>query len=63
MISEANIAGIYLAPIVIDVAVAIPVFWLIRTLLARVGFWRRVWHPALFEAALFLSIVSLLVLA
>jgi hypothetical protein len=34
----------------------------LRTILARVGFWRLVWHPALFETALYLSILSLLIL-
>ena len=62
MISELNIAGIYMAPIVVYVIVTLPIFLVLRTILARVGFWRLVWHPALFETALYLSILSLLIL-
>ena len=62
MITELNIAGIYLAPIVLYAIVALPIFLVLRTILARVGFWRLVWHPALFETALYLSILSLLIL-
>ena len=62
MISELNIAGIYMAPIVLYAMVALPIFLVLRTILARIGFWRLVWHPALFETALYLSILSLLIL-
>jgi len=62
MISELNIAGIYMAPIVLYAMVALPIFLVLRTILARAGFWRLVWHPALFETALYLSILSLLIL-
>jgi len=62
MITELNIAGIYMAPIVVYVIVTLPIFLVLRTILARVGFWRLVWHPALFETALYLSILSLLIL-
>jgi protein AaeX len=62
MNSELNIAGIYMAPIVLYAIVALPIFLMLRVILARVGFWRLVWHPALFETALYLSILSLLIL-
>ena len=62
MIRELNIAGIYMAPIVLYAMVALPIFLVLRTILARAGFWRLVWHPALFETALYLSILSLLIL-
>jgi len=62
MITELNIAGIYMAPIVVYVIVTLPIFLVLRTILARLGFWRLVWHPALFETALYLSILSLLIL-
>lgn len=62
MNTELNIAGIYMAPIVLYAIVALPIFLVLRAILARVGFWRLVWHPALFETALYLSILSLLIL-
>jgi len=62
MITELNVAGIYMAPIVLYAIVTLPIFLVLRTILARLGFWRLVWHPALFETALYLSILSLLIL-
>jgi hypothetical protein len=62
MNTELNIAGIYMAPIVLYAIVALPIFLVLRVILARVGFWHLVWHPALFETALYLSILSLLIL-
>ena len=62
MIAEINLAGVYLAPIVLYALIAIPIFVVLRMILARVGFWHAIWHPALFETALYLSILSLLIL-
>lgn len=63
MITEINIGGVYLAPIVLYVIIAIPIFVVLRMVLTGIGFWRVVWHPALFETALYLSILSLLILS
>lgn len=62
MNTEINIAGIYMAPIVLYALLSLPIFLVLRVILARIGFWRLVWHPALFETALYLSILSLLIL-
>ncbi|HWK45243.1 MAG TPA: DUF1656 domain-containing protein [Stellaceae bacterium] len=62
MIAELDIGGIYVAPIVLYALVAALIFFGLRLVLAWLGFWRTVWHPALFETALYLSILSLLVL-
>lgn len=62
MLSEIHIFGVYLAPIVVEGLVGLAIFMLCRLVLARLGLLHRLWHPALFEVALFLSIVSLLVL-
>jgi hypothetical protein len=62
MMIELNVAGIYMAPIVLYAMMALPIFLVLRVILARIGFWRLVWHPALFETALYLSILSLLIL-
>jgi len=62
MYSELNLQGIYMAPIVLYALIALPVFLVLRFVLARIGFFRLVWHPALFETALYLSILSLLIL-
>ncbi|MEA1652026.1 DUF1656 domain-containing protein [Nitrospirillum sp. BR 11164] len=60
--AELDVAGIFMAPIVGYVAAALVLFLLLRGLLAHLGFWRAVWHPALVEAALFSILLSGLVL-
>jgi hypothetical protein len=62
MLTESNIAGVYMAPIVIYSFVAFVLFLLLRWVLTRLGFWRLVWHPGLFELGLFVSLLSLVVL-
>ncbi|MBQ0218779.1 DUF1656 domain-containing protein [Alcaligenes faecalis] len=62
MLSEVALAGIYLPPFFIYACLAVPLFLLLRLVLARSGVLRRVWHPALFEFAVSLCLVSLLVL-
>jgi protein AaeX len=61
VISEVNLGGVFVAPIVIYGVVAALIFVVLRFVLARTGILQQVWHPALFEVAMFLSIVSLLV--
>lgn len=62
MISEMDVGGAYIAPIIVYALAAGVIFVVCRTVLGRFGLLRRVWHLALFEVGLFLSIVSLLVL-
>ena len=47
---------------VVEGLLALAIFALCRSVLGRLGVLGRIWHPALFEVCLFLSIVSLLVL-
>ena len=61
---EVYIFGIYVAPIAILMLVA----WLLLVLIRRIADWLGVfafdvWHPALFNAALYLILLSGLVLA
>ena len=54
MIGEFNLYGIYFPwPLVLAV-ITLGVAWVVRRVLARVGFYRLVWHPALFDMALYL---------
>lgn len=62
MLSEVAVAGIYLPPFFVYACVAVPMFLGVRYVLARTGVLRRVWHPALFEFALSLCLVSVLML-
>ncbi len=61
MIAEAAIGGMFLAPIVIYGVAAGLIFAACRFMLGVTGLLQRLWHPALFEVALFVSILSLLV--
>jgi len=62
MLTEVAVAGIYLPPFFVYACVAVPVFLGVRYVLARTGVLRRVWHPALFEFAISLCLVSVLML-
>lgn len=62
MLSEFAVAGIYLPPFFVYACAAVPIFFGLRFLLARGGVLRRVWHPALFEFAVSVSLVAALIL-
>jgi len=62
MLTESDVAGVYMAPIVLYGLAAGVVFLVLRWILTQLGFWRLVWHPGLFEIGLFISILSALVL-
>lgn len=62
MIAEYNFAGIYLASAPATAAMALLVALAVHRLLAAARFYRWVWHPALFDAALFVVIWAAIVL-
>ncbi len=61
MIREVAIGGVLLAPIAVYGVVTALLFLACRVLLGRYGLLARVWHPALFEVALFFCLLFLLV--
>jgi hypothetical protein len=61
MLKEVNLGGAYVAPIVLYLLLATPIFLVCRWGLARLGVLAFVWHPALFEIALFGVILAALV--
>jgi hypothetical protein len=62
MLSEVDVDGIYVAPIVVYGVLALPITLVLRAILFRLGALRLVWHPALFIFAVYVGILSLLVL-
>lgn len=62
MLSEFSFAGIYLPPFFAYACLALPIYLGLRFVLARSGVLRWVRHPGLFEFAISLCLVSLLVL-
>jgi hypothetical protein len=53
MIGEVNLYGVYVPWLLVLTLLALLLSQLLVRLLARCGFYRLVWHPALFDAALF----------
>jgi len=62
VLSEFAVAGIYLPPFFVYACATVPLYMAVRAALARAGLLRRVWHPALFEFAVSLVLVSALIL-
>lgn len=53
MIAEIDLYGIYLPALLAWAALALPAFALLRALLRGAGLYRLVWHPPLFDLALY----------
>ncbi|MEJ2801328.1 uncharacterized protein DUF1656 [Comamonas sp. BIGb0124] len=53
MIGEAAVDGLYFPWLMLLALAALLVSWGVRRLLAASGFYRWVWHPALFDLALY----------
>jgi hypothetical protein len=61
MIKEIDLAGVYLSPMLGYLVVALIITGLLRFGLGRVGAYRWIWHPALFDLSLLLIILTALV--
>ncbi|MGI9143133.1 MAG: DUF1656 domain-containing protein [Fluviibacter sp.] len=62
MLANVDVYGFYIAPFAADVVITLVLFVPMRRLLARLGINRYVWHPNLFEIALFSIMLCLIVL-
>jgi hypothetical protein len=58
MFTEAQIGGILFAPIVIYCVIGVVLISVIRFIFGRTGLFSLVWHPALFELALYMIITG-----
>jgi hypothetical protein len=56
MIGELQLDGVYLSSVLVSAFVALAIAFVMRRLLAWAGAYRLVWHPALFDAALFVIV-------
>jgi hypothetical protein len=59
---EINLFGVYVAPISIMLVVAWLILIPLRRAVSHFGLWRFVWHPALFEFAIYMIVLSSIVL-
>ena len=60
MIGEVSIYGLYLPPLLLLTLAALVVCRVLNLVLARTGFYRLVWHPALFDFSLFVIVLGAL---
>jgi hypothetical protein len=59
---EINLLGVYVAPISLMMAAAWILTIALRRTASRFGLLRHLWHPALFVAAVYLIVLSAMVL-
>ena len=61
-LSEVNLLGVYVAPISVMMVVAWLATITLRRVIVRFGLLRYVWHPALFVFAVYVILLSSIVL-
>jgi hypothetical protein len=61
--AEVNVFGVYVAPISVMMIGAWLMLVLVRRVVDRYGLLRQVWHPALFWFAVYMILLSAIVLA
>ncbi len=57
MIGDVSLYGLSLPGLLVLCALGFPLAWSLRRLLAAIGFYRWVWHPPLFDIALYALVV------
>lgn len=62
MIKEIDLFGVFLPPLLAYAAFAYAIWFVVRRILGFAGLYGVVWHPALFGTALYVLILSALVL-
>jgi len=60
MIGATSFGGLYLPWLMLLAGAALLAHWATRRLLAAAGFYRWVWHPALFDLALYVLLLAAL---
>jgi len=60
--TDLELFGVYVAPLSLMLVAAWAVTWPLRRLGDRLGVARLVWHPSLFNTALYVIVLSLIVL-
>jgi hypothetical protein len=58
MIGEVSLYGLYVPPLLLLALLALVVSRVLNLFLARLGFYRLVWHPALFDFSLFIIVLG-----
>jgi protein-S-isoprenylcysteine O-methyltransferase Ste14 len=63
MTGEFNIDGVFLSSVLVSALIALAAAFVLRRLLAWTGAYRMVWHPALFDVALFVILWAVVIAA
>jgi protein-S-isoprenylcysteine O-methyltransferase Ste14 len=61
MIGEFAIDGVYLSSVLVSAVIALAAAFVLRRVLSWAGAYRFVWHPALFDTALFVILWAVVV--
>ena len=61
MIGELNLYGVFVPALLACSLLALLATIGVRAVLRRVGFYRFVWHPALFDIAMFVIVLGIVV--
>jgi hypothetical protein len=62
MLANVDVYGFYISPFAADVVITLVLFYFVRKVLARLGVNHYVWHPNLFEIALFNIMLFIVIL-
>jgi hypothetical protein len=62
MIGEIDIFGVFVPAILVLMLIAYLINQVIRTLLARIGFYRLVWHRSIFDLGIYVLVLGLVVI-
>ena len=63
MTGELDIDGVFLSSVLVSALIALVASFVLRRVLSKVGAYRFVWHPALFDTALFVILWAAVVTA
>lgn len=63
MTAEVDLYGVFISPLLLYAVVALALMAVLRRRLAAVGFYRTVWHRALFDLALLVIVLGAIVFA
>jgi protein AaeX len=61
MTGEVDVYGVFLSSVLVSAVIALAASFVLRRLLSRIGAYRLVWHPALFDTALFVILWAAIV--
>ena len=63
MLKEIDLFGVYIPPLALYGVIAVVAFMVVRRAITLLGFEALIWHPSLFDVALFTAILSVTTIA